>query len=440
MPNQSQSSNRTRNHYAKKFSRLNIVLSFFIVILLITLAIRFTIILSDQDSTSENDSIKNPLPTKPIINTHDHIDTMSMLDKWLSSQRQCNVSSTIMVGSPNSTFWGKPKEPYIKYLENNELIIEMAQKTNGEIIAFPTLNPKDENNLDLLKDYLSRGARGLNLWTGHHGTLEGSWGETTLYDWLGPLNRTDMYPIYKYCQAHRIPIIWSNNLGIREIRNNLWSILEKFPNMIIKIPHFGICFRTYNLPIIEQFLDNYTGLYTCFSWGHPDFVMEKFENISTVRNEAIKNFFTKYQDRIMFATDIVPTHNARKTVEWMRRHTQVYIDVLEKENYHVDILNFTPDGRDFIADYRGLNLSENILEKIYYNNTIKFLNGKKWNESLKKTSNARSGAKETIKAYEDYNYLSNVVSITRKYNKRLLMISESTIIILSTPPAIKISY
>ncbi len=398
------------NHKAQKKGRpvnkVNIILVFLIIISLVILgSLYFEFNSNDPEPEPEPPIPQNqppfPLPTQRIINTHDHIDFMDMLEKWLSSQRQCNVSATIMVGSPNSTFWSQPKGPFTHYLENNELLLDMAQMTNGEIIAFPTINPNDENNLERLKDYLARGARGLNLWTGHHGVLEGSWGALSLYDWLGPLNRTDMYPIYEYCQKNRIPVIWSNNLGIWEIREYLWSILERFPDMIIKIPHFGICFQDYNLPFIEQFLDNYTGVYTCFSWGHPEFVMEKFENISTVRNEAISEFFEKYQDRIMFGTDIVPTINKRKTVEWMRKHTQVYKDVLENENYHVEILNFTPDGIDFIADYRGLNLSKDILEKVYYKNAIKFLSGLAWNEELNETIITRGDGEALKDAWEN---------------------------------------
>ena len=368
------------------YRKLNIIISIVIIILFFIVLIRFNII--DLIFPKENEPEINEKPEEPMINTHDHIDTMHNLDTWLESQRQCNVSATIMVGSPNSTFWSKPKGPFIKYLENNELLLEMAKDTNDEIIAFPTLNPNDEGNLELLKDYIARGARGLNLWTGHHGTLVGSWGETTLYDWLGPMNRTDMYPIYEYCQENRIPIIWSNNLGIREIRDQLWEVLAEFPDMIIKIPHFGICFREYNLPFIEKFLSTYEGAYTCFSWGHPDFVIEKFENISNGnRTEAIKEFINKFQDQIMFATDIVPTDNARKTIEWMRRHTQAYKDVLTLDKYYIELYNFTPTGVDFIGNLNGLNLSPEIIEKIYYKNAIKFLNGKKWNESLDEKSN-----------------------------------------------------
>lgn len=377
--------NNSADNNGKKsnfYRNLNIIISIAIVISLIIVFFRFNVydILFPDDDNGIDDP---PRAIQPFINTHDHIDHNGTLNKWLASQRLCDVSATIMVGSPNSTFWSKPEGPYIKYLENNDLLIKMAKETNDEIIAFPTLNPNDENNLELFKDYIARGARGLNLWTGHHGTLEGSWGETTLYDWLGPLNRTDMYPVYEYCQENRIPIIWSNNLGVREVREHIWEVLAEFPDMIIKIPHFGVCFRSYNLPFIETFLSQYKGAYTCFSWGHPDFVLEKFENISTGnRTEEIRDFFFKYQDQIMFATDIVPTDHLRKTVEWMRRHTQVYIDVLEEEEYSVEIYDFTPDGRDFVEDYNGLNLSKDILEKVYYKNAIKFLNGKRWNEPL----------------------------------------------------------
>ena len=404
------SSNKSRNK-SKNFKRFNIVLSIVISILLIALAYRVNIRFFNNTDDEENiepitpvEPLILPLPTHGVINTHDHINDLSLLDNWLEAMRSSNVSATVMVGSPATTFLIPSEKPFDDYERNNNLIIKMAQDTNGEIIAFPTLNPNYEYNLERFKLYIHQGARGLNLWTGHHGSLRGPWGETSLYDELGPLNRTDMDPIYEYCQQNRIPIIWSSNLGIREIRDNLWSILDRFPDMIIKIPHFGICFRDYNLPFIERFLDNYTGLYTCFSWGHPDYVMEKFENISTVRNEAIREFFIKYQDRIMFGTDMVPTDNKRKTVDWMRKHTQAYYDVLEKEYYHVEILDFTPEGKDFIADYRGLNLSKSILEKVYYNNSIKFLNGKAWNESLDEPANVRAGINEI---QNDTEYLSN---------------------------------
>jgi len=379
---------KENNEKSNVLRNLNIILSIIIIILLIFAIFRFNLLgfLFSEENGESNEPSR---ATEPFINTHDHIDNINLLDNWIFSQRQCKVSATIMVGSANQTFWGQPKDPFDKYLEDNELLLEMAKETDDEIIAFPTLNPNDEGNLELLKDYISRGARGLNLWTGHHGTITGSWGNTTLYDWLGPLNRTDMYPIYEYCQENRIPIIWSNNLGVREVREHLWEILDDFPDMIIKIPHFGVCFRSFNLPFIEEFLDNYEGGYTCFSWGHPDFVLEKFENISNGnRTEAIKQFFYKHQDQIMFGTDIVPTDHPRKTVEWMRRHTQAYVDILEREEYHVEIYDFTPDGRDFVVDYHGLNLSKDILEKVFYKNAIKFLNGKKWNESLDDKGNA----------------------------------------------------
>lgn len=388
------------------FRNLNIILTNLIILSLIILCIRYNFF---DFSIFDNEPEELPLRGQKIINTHEHINNMDLLNNFLKSQRQCNVSAIIMVGSPSSTFRPDPKGPFIKYLENNELIIEMTQKTNSEIIAFPTLNPNDGGNLERLKDYISRGARGLNLWTGHHGTLEGSWGKTTLYDWLGPLNRTDMYPIYEYCQENRVPIVWSNNLGVRDVREQLWQILEKFPDMIIKISHFGICFRSYNLPFIKEFLDKYEGGYTCFPWGHPEYVMEKFENISTVRNEVTRDFFIKYQDRIMFGTDLVPTNHPRKTIEWMRRHTQAYIDIIEREEYHVEIYDFTSDGRDFVVDYRGLNLSKDISEKVYNKNAMKFLNGKKWNESLDDEGNS------TLREFDGHHYkVLNEISMESK--------------------------
>ena len=119
------------------YKKLNVVLAIVIIILFIIAAIRYEIIQFPDDSNGSNGNgnvqIILPLPTKGIINTHEHINDYYIMDEWLASQRQSNVSATIMVGSPNSTFWSKPKAPFITYLENNELIIKMAQDTNGVI-------------------------------------------------------------------------------------------------------------------------------------------------------------------------------------------------------------------------------------------------------------------------------------------------------------------
>ena len=116
MPKKDDPSNKNprKSTFYKKF---NIVLAILVVILLIILAMRYNIL--DIIFTKDNKIEDLPPHGQKIIKTHDHIDHMGMLNKWLASERQCNVSTTIMVGSPNSTFWSKPKGPFIKYLENN---------------------------------------------------------------------------------------------------------------------------------------------------------------------------------------------------------------------------------------------------------------------------------------------------------------------------------
>jgi hypothetical protein len=50
--------------------------------------------------------------------------------------------------------------------------------------------------------------------------------------------------------------------------------------------------------------------------------------------------------------------------------------LLEKDEYYVNIENITGEGFGFNGTYNGLELPQNILDEIYYENPIRFLTGK----------------------------------------------------------------
>jgi hypothetical protein len=100
--------------------------------------------------------------------------------------------------------------------------------------------------------------------------------------------------------------------------------------------------------------------------------------------EIFRDFLTEFQDRFTFGTDMVCTREPRKTVEWIANLTQGYIDILEKKYFNLTV---TPDIEgDFNGDdpgtHSGLELPQNVLDKIYYDNMVKFLNGRYYSEKL----------------------------------------------------------
>jgi predicted TIM-barrel fold metal-dependent hydrolase len=272
-----------------------------------------------------------------------------------------------MLGSPDATFLLKPSGHFNEYDENNDMVVKLAYYYSNEFddppkfIAFPTVNSSDPDNLEKFKDLMSRGAWGLKLFTGH-------W--ASFYKYQGPLNRSSMYPIFEYCEKEKIPLIWHIHLGYSYIRDEFEAVLADFPNLIIDVPHWGL--RSSDLPTIEYFLDKYPNLYTDISFGA--WAMDGFTRLSGNVSD-IRAFCDKYQDRIMFGTDMVYTSHIRKTVEWAANITQAYIDLMSKRTYSVyappDVMgdwNGLADG-----DYNGLYLNQSILDKIFYDNCIKFL-------------------------------------------------------------------
>jgi len=120
-------------------------------------------------------------------------------------------------------------------------------------------------------------------------------------------------------------------------------------------------------------MDNYTGIYTDISFvGFADWSIQLASN----NIEHYRAFVNKYHERVMFGTDMVVTNNVRKTVSWIANLTMGYRDMLEKSLFHINVPNITGEGFDFDMDLNGFGLSQDKLDKIYFDNALRFLKGR----------------------------------------------------------------
>ncbi|MCK5559596.1 MAG: amidohydrolase family protein, partial [Thermoplasmata archaeon] len=323
--------------------------------------------LDDYDTTL---TVRSIIPSREsgIINGHEHIQNFDQGGKWLAAMEQAGVSTTVMVGSPDATFYLKPSGPFNKYKESTEELFLLADKYPDKFIVFPTFYTYDNDKLDLLKSYIKRGALGLKLFTGHHAVF---------YKDVGPLTETSMYPVYEYCERENVPIIWHVHLGQEYLQVQFEEIMDSFPNLIINVPHFMLSstnlWQTDGQGRLRDYLEDYPNLYTDLSFGY--WAKDGLWRISN-HTEEFRDFLIEFQDRFTFGTDMVCTREPRKTVEWIANVTQGYIDILEKKYFNLTV---TPDIEgDFNGDdpgtHSGLELPQNVLDKIYYDNMVKFLN------------------------------------------------------------------
>jgi len=347
-------------------------LNYFIVVLIV---ISFLVLVYRLSIIPEESEYEPKLPTEGIINIHEHIHRNSAAERWLEAMELCGVSTTIMLGSPEATFLLSSPPGFNNYSENNDLVLYLEEEYDSKILAFPTIDPRDASKLSELKNYIKKGAVGLKLYSGHTGEIFPE-PNTTMYDYIGPLNRADMYEVYDYCERNRIPIIWHIKLKWDYLFDETKAVLKDFPDLIVNIPHFGVLGE--NVTRLGQLMDDYTGVYTDISFG--GFAHEHMPKVSE-NIEEYREFVIKYHDRVMFGTDMVVTNNVRKTVPWIVNLTMGYRHMMEKSEYHINVPNITGEGYDFNETLKGLGLSQAILNEIYFENPIRFLSGKPVNKN-----------------------------------------------------------
>lgn len=286
-----------------------------------------------------------------IINAHEHFQSQNEVPKFLKAMKQNGVVKTVILGSPEATIL-TGRQGFFGEEKYNEEVLKIANDYPENFIAFPTINVKDPQKLEKLKDYLQRGGKGLKLYGGH-----------SLFHDL-PLDDAAMMPVYHYCEQNQVPILFHVNAG--KFQEEFETVLKKFPRIKIICPHF--CLSTIAVDRFEHLMDTYPHLYTDLSFGYIDFLKAGLLRISK-DPEKYRNLIIKYQDRIFFGTDMVVTNAKYKTVEWLSGVTRAYRDMLEKEQY-----SFFGTGP---VTLRGLHLDRPVLEKIYRKNFEIFFYGEK---------------------------------------------------------------
>lgn len=328
------------------------------ILIFLVLLVLFIIIINSNFSGKDYDYSKEKEYFE-IYDVHEQIATLDQVPRFLAAMDKAGIDKIVLLGSPEATFIYK--EGFRNHHENNKELMKMATEYPDRFIIFPTIDPRDPDELEIFKSYMKEGAKGLRLFSGQY-----AW----FYRYIGPVNRTELYPILQYCQDNNIPIMFNMNPGKENLQEEFEDVLIRYPNIRIICPHF--CLSSIESSRFEYLMDTYPNLYTDISFGH--FFEDGLVRIS-MNVSKFKRLFEKYQDRILFGTDMVITN---KTIpqtgdpsEWMYNLTMCYRNMLEKENYECVVK--IKKVFNVNLNLNGLNLDKEVLEKIYNKNPKKFL-------------------------------------------------------------------
>ncbi|MBI9049960.1 MAG: amidohydrolase family protein [Anaerolineaceae bacterium] len=151
------------------------------------------------------------------------------------------------------------------------------------------------------------------------------------------------------------------------------NVLQRHPSLKVIFAHFF--FLSKQLPRLAAFLDEFPNM-------HIDLVpgIEMYQNFSADA-QAARDFFIKYQDRILFGTDIgakALLATPEKGIELQESSERVNLirHFLETEG----AFDLTPQSGFLFGkpneSFTGIALPENVLEKIYFQNFEKFVTKK----------------------------------------------------------------
>jgi predicted TIM-barrel fold metal-dependent hydrolase len=137
--------------------------------------------------------------------------------------------------------------------------------------------------------------------------------------------------------------------------------IEKNPDLKILCAHLGS--MSHNVDMVAERLDKYPNMYVETA--------ARFGDLARQDSEKVNRFFGQYQDRIMFGSDFgndVPQDQLTPS-QLDRERAELDADYALLWKY----LSSTDSVEVRGQKNRGIGLSKEVLEKVYYNNVVDFL-------------------------------------------------------------------
>ena len=135
-------------------------------------------------------------------------------------------------------------------------------------------------------------------------------------------------------------------------------VLATYPDLNMIGAHLGSL--EWDVDVLAERLDRY-----------PNFAVDMAARVchfQVQEREKVRNFIIKYQDRLIYATDAsVSQENVEDKIEWLENEW--------RSDWRYFATDSLMSSRKVENDFRGLDLSEEVLRKIYYTNALKWYPG-----------------------------------------------------------------
>lgn len=303
-----------------------------------------------------------------LINAHEHLYKMKDLERYLPAARKAGIAATVFVASPIFTLEGKGEKGEPGMSKNFEdVLLEAAKQYPNEVIPFCTLDPNDSDKLERLKKHVAMGCKGLKMYSGHSNFVGDQ----------GPLDKPGMDEVYAYLEETQLPVNWHINLA--KLMDDFEKIIAKHPKLNLMVPHYGVSFwkpKEPTLARLKEVMRKHKNVYVDTSLGTREILLNGMAAMEPALDD-FRQFFTEFQDQIVWGTDSVVTGNSEKTPGWYSKVIWATRDHLEKDVFTTELAaaysKYFQKGRDGEGRYQGLALPATVLQKVYVDNAKKWL-------------------------------------------------------------------
>lgn len=293
------------------------------------------------------DDFKGWTYTGDVIDDHVHVSLTPSLEKFLAAANFFNVKR---VGAVSRKPIG------LKEFKDDRITLELVHFFSGRL---EYANKKTEKFLNKVTKIRKNGIKFIKFWfatpyflTGKDLTTPGT---IKFFQKIGEEGLVAEVHISN-------PDSWHGHISIKnEIRRQMLEVVEKCPGTKFILVHMGGNPEDPNN--LMDSLERYENLYldtSATKWVSREL---------SAHHDDAKKMFTKYPDRILFGSDLViPPHNQGDLTEMEYFLSRYFVQrmMLEYNGEFVSPIK-DPDNVDN-HPLKGLDLSEDILEKVYKTN------------------------------------------------------------------------
>jgi len=285
------------------------------------------------------------------ISAHEHYRAGGGMDSYLKAARFANIKKAVFL----PTDWPASNPAY---KENLQELLKLKKQYPDKIIAFATAYNRDPSAASYLEEALRNGASGIKFI---------DWLESKKYpNEAGAVDSANMYKIYEVARKYKVPLLMHIDFQKRpEWKEQFWNAARDFPDVTFILAHYCRA-ASGEVPLLElcsETLDKFPNVFTDLSMGGG---IKRYVRYFDKNPEIFRNFILRYQDRILWGTDLEIRPDKPKTSLTVARRMWLDFLILQKKYY----LNPFHGGFKL---HRGFNLPREVLEKIYWENPKKIL-------------------------------------------------------------------